>query len=314
MGTVRVLTIIVVLALVAFGVPNARAEVATPEEMQRVCQNRLSYMVYQKGAWAGETGPKIVDVQEIVASDGSTVLARCYSITPRGYVVVPVLKELPPVKSYSEEYGLDVNQGGGFPLLLREVLEDRINLFIEQYGSLDASQPRSGEVLFGRTHREEWDRFLVDPDQFQADLGRGVFSPLTEIGPLVATVWHQSPPYNDDCPFGDGAITVVGCLATATAQIMNFHQWPDKGVGSFTYWWNGDSTKGGSKPFPGAQNLTGNFDDEYAWDDMHVEYSPSATAPLGFDCVDELGNTNPCTQAELDAVAELCSEVGIASR
>ena len=66
-------------------------------------------MVFERGAWAGSTEPKIVDVQQIIADDGETLLGHYFSVAPRGYVVVPVLKELPPIKVYSEVSRLDVN-------------------------------------------------------------------------------------------------------------------------------------------------------------------------------------------------------------
>ncbi len=142
-------------------------------------------MVYQRGGWAGDIHPKIADVQEIAWGD--TALARCFTIAPRGHVVVPILKELPPIKAYSEEYGLDVNETVGFPQLLREVLIHRIRLYVKFYGSLDAAQPPIGDVLLGRVHRQEWNRFLISRDRFDADLRGGDFAPFDEAGPLLTT-------------------------------------------------------------------------------------------------------------------------------
>lgn len=45
------------------------------------------------------------------------------------------------------------------------------------------------------------------------------------IAPLIATQWGQHEPYNRNCP------GVTGCVATAMAQIINYHQWPDSPVG-----------------------------------------------------------------------------------
>ncbi|UCE59624.1 MAG: hypothetical protein JSU63_19545 [Phycisphaerales bacterium] len=52
MRTTTALTVVLVLAFVASVVPFARAEVATPQEMERVCRNQLSYFVYE-GGWSG---------------------------------------------------------------------------------------------------------------------------------------------------------------------------------------------------------------------------------------------------------------------
>ena len=64
---------------------NVSAEVAAPAEMERVCRNWLSYIVHETGGWAGVPMPEIVRVEDF--KTGDTVLARCYSIAPRGYVV-----------------------------------------------------------------------------------------------------------------------------------------------------------------------------------------------------------------------------------
>ena len=53
------------------------------------------------------------------------------------------------------------------------------------------------------------------------------------IEPLIKTKWNQKEPYWNKCPLYDGANPdwqgkpcVTGCVATAMAQVMNYHQWP----------------------------------------------------------------------------------------
>ena len=46
------------------------------------------------------------------------------------------------------------------------------------------------------------------------------------IGPLIKTHWDQESPFRDLCPVYNGEHCATGCLATAMAQIMYFHQWP----------------------------------------------------------------------------------------
>lgn len=287
----RVAAVLVAVAILGTGISPlpAIAETATEAEMEAVCQNWLSYMVHQKGSWAGETEPAITGVQEVVVDD--QLLARSYSIAPSGHIVVPTLKELPPIKAYSEEYDIDVNEIDGFARLLREILQHRAQLFIDEYGSLEATQPVTGPTLLGRRHRALWDIFSEAPAHFGAGLQVGTFEPLREVQPLLETVWHQGAPYNNFCPMGDGGRCVVGCTATAMAQIMNYHEWPPEGLGNYSYYWPGDSSCGGSSP---GETLFADFSDPYDWDNMMNSYGG--------------GNT----QEERDAVAELCYEVGVA--
>ena len=62
-------------------------------------------------------------------------------------------------------------------------------------------------------------------------------TPLSNIDPLIQSKWNQSGPYNLMCPDGTGTDyndesydannrCVSGCVATAVAQVMYFHQWP----------------------------------------------------------------------------------------
>lgn len=49
----------------------------------------------------------------------------------------------------------------------------------------------------------------------------------TAIAPLTKTKWNQSAPYNNQCPIQDGERSVTGCTATAMAQVMKYHEWPE---------------------------------------------------------------------------------------
>ena len=66
---------------------------------------------------------------------------------------------------------------------------------------------------------------------------------------LTASQWNQTPPWNDYCPtLPPGAtpsasdLTVVGCVATATSQLMYYWKWPTSGVGSGTDTYNYSGT------------------------------------------------------------------------
>lgn len=44
--------------------------------------------------------------------------------------------------------------------------------------------------------------------------------------------WGQDSPYNDDCFMINNQHCVTGCVATATAIVMRFNEWPNQGVGT----------------------------------------------------------------------------------
>lgn len=74
-----------------------------------------------------------------------------------------------------------------------------------------------------------------------------------DIGPLLETTWNQAAPYNYYCPVigynNTNYQCVTGCVATAMAQVMNYHQWPAQTtkqipeyVWTFTNPWDGSKT------------------------------------------------------------------------
>lgn len=57
------------------------------------------------------------------------------------------------------------------------------------------------------------------------------------IPKLMTTKWDQGTPYNDSIPKLPDSSTrfVTGCVATATAQVMKYHNYPEKGIGEHSY-------------------------------------------------------------------------------
>jgi len=65
-------------------------------------------------------------------------------------------------------------------------------------------------------------------------INSSTFAP--NIPPLLGTIkWDQSAPYNILCPIIDSTQVPTGCVATAMAQVMKYHQWPVTGIGKKTY-------------------------------------------------------------------------------
>ena len=80
-------------------------------------------------------------------------------------------------------------------------------------------------------------------DMYVEDVRNGIAEPMqpvvtasnSSIEPMLTTTWNQDSPYNLQCPQINGSYTPTGCTATATAQIMKFHNWPEKASKSFTW-------------------------------------------------------------------------------
>lgn len=60
------------------------------------------------------------------------------------------------------------------------------------------------------------------------------------IAPLMKTLWNQDQPYNaqsPNYPTQPPMECVTGCVATAMAQVMKYHEWPASINADFTYTW-----------------------------------------------------------------------------
>ena len=104
------------------------------------------------------------------------------------------------------------------------------------------------------------------------------------VTPLLTTNWDQESGYNDYCP-----VTYTGCVATAMAQIMNYHEYPVTG----TSWHSYEATGFGLQTAFFASG-------DYEWANMPDDSGNDAVAWLMYHCgvsVD-MGYTNSGSGAQ----------------
>ena len=133
-----------------------------------------------------------------------------------GFVITSADDRLPAILGYSDCGKFDINN-----------IPDNFKWWLSEYSREIAGYlPTAPEVL--------------------PELSTRKSAPRAPIAPLTKTTWNQGEPYNNDCPLVNGQRSVTGCVATAVAQIMKFHKWPERPVGSnagvsfsgTTYDWN----------------------------------------------------------------------------
>lgn len=92
------------------------------------------------------------------------------------------------------------------------------------------------------------------------------YASYTAIPAMVKTQWNQDAPFNDLCPSSNKGTAYTGCVATAMAQVMKFHNYPPKGKGTVSVTFNNNTY---------TMNLTNT---SFDWDNMLDVYTSSATA------------------------------------
>ena len=179
-----------------------------------------------------------------------------------GYVLVSGDDRMPAVIGYSDEGKFDA-----------DAIPDNMREWLETYAE---------QVRYVQTHAGVHIQSSTD----QTSIGN--------VYPLLGnTKWNQSAPYNNMCPtFSNNGTTqraVTGCVATAMAQVMYYHRWPETGTGSNTYTFNLNSDE--QQPL----TLSADFSQSrYDWANMLPNYT---------------GNE---TSTQNNAVAKLMSDCGVA--
>ncbi len=150
-------------------------------------------------------------------------LGYVHRLAPVGYVVVTSDTQLAPIIafSYTSNFSWDEDPNNILLHMLRQDLSLRIAAV--EAAALAPDAAASNESNWG---------MLLSPPAPPKDAGASPPDPpgngTTVYGPWLTTYWDQDSPYNDDCPIDPVTSNrcVVGCTATALAQVLNYWQYP----------------------------------------------------------------------------------------
>jgi hypothetical protein len=169
----------------------------------------------------GKTDYTIEDVFELKDEDG-TILSYVFSLDPKGYIAISTDTDITPVIAYSfrnDFVAEDIPQNIAYQMLKRDM---QLRL--------------SAIPLLAEEHKDKnnlsWEKYEKGDVSFFSGKGRGIWPTpgTTTTGGWVETRWNQNPsPYWDMCPLDPehGGKCYVGCVATAMAQIVNYHRYID---------------------------------------------------------------------------------------
>lgn len=132
-------------------------------------------------------------------------------------------------------YVFDRNDAPGFYLLAADDAAGDIVLGYSHSGSFSPEDMSPGFRWLLDTYAQYVDE-CADGD---TPMLRAMQASRSNISPLLTTKWDQKAPYNNDCPKLNGTQCVTGCVATAMAQVLNYHRYPTTGTGTHSYTWNG---------------------------------------------------------------------------
>jgi hypothetical protein len=165
-----------------------------------------------KGYREGLSTRSISEIRPLLNEQGHT-LAYVMVLEPKGYIVVSPDTDIRPVIAYSMDNEFPFEETPDNVLLHLVVwdMENRLNAL-----------PLLSEEHKGK-NRLLWEQYLAK-DQGMVEQ----ISQTQQWGPYITTQWHQGNPYNKYCPMDPdtGNRCVVGCTATAMAQIIGYWKYP----------------------------------------------------------------------------------------
>lgn len=168
--------------------------------------------VHDKSIMLSSSGMSLKLSSSIISKDSKLRADKeaYYVFTPSsdeaGFVIVSGDERMPDVLAYSDESNFDV-----------DCIPPSVNYWLDCYEEVFLNLTDSNTPT--PSHLES-----VNPDGVAPLLGKNA--------------WGQSDPYNRLCPSVGKDRCVTGCVATAMAQVMKYHRYPDTGKGSVNYYTN----------------------------------------------------------------------------
>lgn len=139
-----------------------------------------------------------------------------------GFVMVSADDAVVPVLGYSPSGHFNPDR-----------IPDNFRAWVQGYA--DAIEyAKTHELVADAAVQEQWEAL---------EAGRALRGGGTRnaVGPLLTTKWDQGTYYNNLCPADNNQYSDhvwTGCVATAMAQIINYHEYPAHGFGTHQYYHN----------------------------------------------------------------------------
>lgn len=237
-----------ILLLLLFCGGAAYAQQRSEAEIEEILLNKKSLLNISQKLSLKEKSSTLLKDCDITDGKESFYVYTSGTKGKESFVIISGDKRMPAVLGYSDSNAFDPDN---IPPALRHWLKEYTKLY------LGTSTVNHSSTL---------------PSSIRQD----------GVEPLLGTnKWGQSHPYNDKCPSVRNTKTLVGCVATAMAQVMKYHSYPERAKGNVSY-----TTR------TNRLNIHHDFsNDRFEWNSMLPDYSGSysdeekdAVATLMFSC------------------------------
>ncbi len=206
--------VLTMFCMLSVGMVNVLfAQSVSKEEAYTVC----SRFVSEKFPASSEKS-QAIEFQELILDENQPALYR-FSVGDAGFVIVSASKKTPAVLAYSTDQAFE----------MIPPVRDLFHLYKQEIRTAEKE-----EWMPSKKANTQWKKYLSE--DFAPQVPKG-----NDQTYLLTTTWNQNKFYNTYCPWDAGAGSYYdyhvpnGCVALACAQIMNYHHYPDHGVGVTSY-------------------------------------------------------------------------------
>lgn len=142
-----------------------------------------------------------------------------------GFTIIPADNRINPILAYSDTKKMPTNMEESLP----GGLEIWLKLYLANVDSLRNEKRKSNNKIHSGWEillSSEQTTFMKNPDPDPP-----CEDEVYETGPLLQTEWGQGDGYNNSLAYNNCSTTVngkvlTGCVATALAQVMRYHEYP----------------------------------------------------------------------------------------
>ncbi|MGI6719242.1 MAG: C10 family peptidase [Bacteroidales bacterium] len=142
-----------------------------------------------------------------------------------GYVLVSAQKTVQPIIGFNTSCNIDFEDR-----LKDKIFDDFISNYLVAISNMVENNSSANTKTLQR-----WDN-LINASAYNLENVKS----KNQVGPLLSSLWNQDSPYNyyapkTTNPGAPGGKCTAGCVATATAVIMHYWEYPKIGVGESSY-------------------------------------------------------------------------------
>lgn len=169
-------------------------------------------------------GTSAADVTPQEARQQATAFLHQRFYSHRAAGNLPELEMTQPIEGL---YAFNIGDRQGFVIVSPDDRTEAV-LGYSDHGYIDPDHIpyNMRQWLKGYAEQIEWIRANNLQKISPSNVARRDDTQKTPIRPLLTSHWNQDYPYYNSCPTYQNTQTLAGCVATAMAQIVNFHKWP----------------------------------------------------------------------------------------